>query len=129
MPDPHDPERDVGTRGLAAPQPDAESGQIVRTLQECGLCLHEIARATGVSDRAVRKWLSGRHAARKHHDALCALQKTVLVLAGELTVSGVGQWFRSPNRLLWNECPIEVFVRDSDAVYGASQAFAEGAFV
>ena len=98
-------------------------------MQECGLSQHEIARATGVSDRGVRKWLSGSHAARKHDDALCALQQTVLVRASELTVAGVGHWFRSPNRLLWNECPIEVFVRDSDAVYGASQAFAEGAFV
>ena len=104
-------------------------GEIVQGLRRCDLTGREIAVAVGVSDRAVRGWLQGGRAVERHAQTLYHLRATAMILRDGLTLSGVGHWFRSPNRLLGNRRPLDVIASDPKRVADAAAAFAEGAFV
>ncbi|MPZ71814.1 MAG: DUF2384 domain-containing protein [Nitriliruptorales bacterium] len=107
-----------------------EAGEIVSALRGYGFTQADVARAVGVSDRAVRNW-SGQVALRRgHEEQLQTLRQIVLLLSDSLTPRGVGQWFRAHNRTLDGRRPLDVLADgDAEAVRGAAAAFADGAYV
>ena len=106
-----------------------EAGQIVRALRRYGFVQKEIGAAVGASDRSVRAWAAAPVISREHYQRLAELRRVVLMLEDDLSPIGVAQWFRSPNRLLGDHRPLEVFAEGSSAVYDAALAFHEGAYV
>lgn len=106
-----------------------EAIDIVTGLKAYGLTQADIARALGVSDRAVRGWR--QHGITNHrYEALTDLRDVVVLLDDSLTPRGVGQWFHARNRLLAGARPLDAFAQgQADRVLAAARAFDEGAYV
>jgi transcriptional regulator with XRE-family HTH domain len=107
-----------------------EADEIVAALRSYGFTQAAVARAVGVSDRAVRNWSGETTLRRRHEERLQILRQIVLLLSDSLSPRGVGQWFRAHNRTLDGRRPLDVLA-DSDAepVRRAAAAFADGAYV
>jgi hypothetical protein len=110
-----------------------DSAQIVHVLRSFGILQDDIARATGVSPRAVRMWAARTTPGvpnRTHERRLHDLRQIVLVLREVLAPRGVGQWLRAPNRLLGRRSPLDACAAgDWDAVLGAATAFRDGDYI
>lgn len=108
-----------------------ESDEVVNGLARLGLTSSDIALATHVNERTVRRWKAGDHTTRgESYDRLTNLRDVVLVLEDSLTRRGVRQWFRAKNRLLDGKRPIDLLAAgDLEAVMRAARAFADGAYV
>jgi transcriptional regulator with XRE-family HTH domain len=108
-----------------------EADEIVGALRGYGFTQADVARAVGVSDRAVRNWSHETTTLRRRHEErLQTLRQIVLLLSDSLTQRGVGQWFRAHNRMLGGRRPLDVLADgDADAVRRAAAAFADGAYV
>src|SRR4051812_16278724 len=108
-----------------------ESDEVVNGLARIGLTSGDIALATHVNERTVRRWKAGDHTTRDaSYDRLTNLRDVVLVLEDSLTRRGVRQWFRARNRLLGGDRPIDrLAAGDLKSVMRAAQAFADGSYV
>lgn len=107
-----------------------EADEIVTALRGYGFTQADVARAVGVSDRAVRSWSHETTLRRRHEEQLQTLRHIVLLLGDSLTPRGVGQWFRAHNRTLGGRRPLDVLADgDADAVRRAAAAFADGAYL
>jgi hypothetical protein len=105
-----------------------EPRDVLEALQAYGLTQTEIARATGVPARAVRKWpaVSLRP---KTRDRLQDLRALVLRLEDGLTPRGVGEWLHARHRLLGWPRAIDVLAEgDTDQVEQAA-AYLAGDFI
>jgi transcriptional regulator with XRE-family HTH domain len=106
-----------------------EAEEIVVALRGYGFTQNDVARAVGVSDRAVRNWSQEGSLRRRNEERLHELRRIVLLLDDSLSHRGVGQWFRAHNRLLEGRRPLDVLAEgDADAVRRAAAAFADGAY-
>lgn len=106
-----------------------EAIDIVTGLKAYGLTQADIARALGVSDRAVRGWRQ-HGITNARYEVLADLRDVVVLLSDSLTPRGVGQWFHARNRLLDGSRPLDAFAHGhADQVLAAARAFDEGAYV
>jgi transcriptional regulator with XRE-family HTH domain len=106
-----------------------EADEILAALRGYGFTQADVARAVGVSDRAVRSWSQQGSLRRRNEERLHELRRIVLLLDDSLSHRGVGQWFRAHNRLLEGRRPLDVLAEgDTDAVRRAAGAFADGAY-
>lgn len=106
-----------------------EADEIVAALRGYGFTQADVARAVGVSDRAVRNWSQEGSLRRRNEERLHELRRIVLLLDDSLSHRGVGQWFRAHSRLLEGRRPLDVLADgDTDAVRRAAAAFADGAY-
>lgn len=106
-----------------------EADEIVAALRGYGFTQTDVARAVGVSDRAVRNWSQEGSLRRRNEERLHELRQIVLLLDDSLSHRGVGQWFRAHNRLLEDRRPLDVLAEgDAEAVRRAAAAFADGAY-
>jgi len=106
-----------------------ETRDVLHALQAYGLTQTEIAQATGVTPRAVRKWPEAG-LRPKTRDRLQDLRALVLLLEDGLTPRGVGQWLHARHRLLGWRRAIDVLAGgDADKVQEAANAYLAGDFV
>lgn len=106
-----------------------EADEIVSALRGYGFTQADVARAVGVSGRAVRHWSHEGTLRRRNEERLHELRQIVLLLDDSLSPRGVGQWFRAHNRVLDGRRPLDVLAEgDTDAVRRAAAAFADGAY-
>lgn len=82
-----------------------EADEIVAALRGYGFTQADVARAVGVSDRAVRNWSQEGSLRRRNEERLHELRQIVLLLDDSLSRRGVGQWFRTHNHLLEGRQP------------------------
>ena len=102
---------------------------MLKALQAYGLTQTEIARATGVTPRAARKWPAAG-LRPKTRDRLQDLRALVLRLEESLTPRGVGQWLHARHRLLPGRRAIDVLAEgDAGKVEQAAAAYLAGDFV
>lgn len=81
---------------------------IVRDLREYGFIHEDIAHATGASLRAVASWAAGGTATRSHEDRLMELYRLSGLIAESVVADKVGLWFRTPNRFLDWQKPLDL---------------------
>ncbi len=106
-----------------------EPRDVLDALQAYGLTQTEIARATGVTPRAVRKWPAAG-LRPKSRDRLQDLRALVLRLEDGLTPRGVGEWLHARHRLLGWRCAIDVLAEgDAGQVEQAAAAYLAGDFI
>jgi len=106
-----------------------EASEIVRALKHYGVSQAEVGTVAGVSDRAVRNWVSAGIRPQRY-DKLSELRDVVLLLSDSLTPRGIGQWLHARNRLLDGGRPLELLAQGKDEqVHRAAQAFVDGSYV
>jgi transcriptional regulator with XRE-family HTH domain len=114
---------------IAATHDPAEAVRIMR--REIGLTEADLAAATGVDRRSVRRWLAASPTRPVRHERrIDDLRAIVEILADGLTENGIRQWLRARNRSLRGERPLDVLARgEFGRVQNAAEAFAQGYFV
>jgi len=106
-----------------------EAPEIVRALRTYGVTQNDVASVAGVTDRAVRGWVTS-DIRPDRYDRLADLRDLVILLSDSLSARGVGQWLHARNRLLGGSRPLEVLHEGRlDEVRRAAQAFIDGAYV
>lgn len=106
-----------------------EPEELLRLLKHLGFTDEDIAQATGMNQRTVRRWkMAGPGSAAATH--LAELRNIVLLLreAEVLTDRGIVFWMRHPNRLLEDYQPLAVLgaggfrsVREAASCFGDSE--------
>src|SRR3954465_2109639 len=79
-------------------------GQLALVLRkQVGLTDNDIARATGASQRSVRRWVAGGAVRAEHADKLDDLRTIVALLAASLPAPVIVNWLRGRNSVLTHQ--------------------------
>lgn len=110
--------------------PDTPTQVVLALRRRVGLSEADIARATGVAERTVRRWLGGAAITRDNADRLDDLRTVAAELAVAMTAQGIVTWLRNRNRLLDYERPLDLLGDGRfREVMGAVEALRNGEYV
>jgi transcriptional regulator with XRE-family HTH domain len=88
------------------------TGNVLRTLRDrVGLSENDIARATGVHERSVRRWLEGTQPTQPKADRIDDLRTIVRDLGEMLPSESVVTWLRNRNTGLDRQRPLDVLAQ------------------
>lgn len=82
--------------------------EVVGALGAMGFQYRDIAYAVGATERSVSNWAKGEPVRRRHEDRLMALYRATLEWGPETNPRLIGEWFRTPHRLLGGRRPLDL---------------------
>ena len=111
-------------------RPDSSAQEVLRLLRkEIGLSESDIAKATGVSPRTVRRWLTGASLTPENAERLDDLRHVVAEMGRSLPGPTIGMWMRQRNRELDHARPLDVLAAGQfTRVMAAIESFHDGEF-
>jgi transcriptional regulator with XRE-family HTH domain len=107
-------------------------GNVLLTLRhQIGLSERDIARATGVHERSVRRWLAGTEPTHDKAERVDDLRTIVIDLGQMLPAESIVAWLRKRNQDLGRERPLDILAQPDgySRVSVAVEALASGDFV